>query len=64
MIRKRRLRGSFFKKEEWWSICSKHIEYDENCKTCNIGSWKNVWKHNMSAILYDISPKIWIYFNN
>ena len=59
-----RTRGKFLKKEEWYSICSRHIEYDENCQACNKGGWYNIYKSKLSGVLYDISPKFWIWINN
>jgi len=34
-----RTRGKGLKKEIWFSICSRHAIYDENCNMCNTGSW-------------------------
>ena len=41
----------FVKKEIWFSICSRHAVYDENCKMCNkLKSCKNFKKYPASAI--------------
>jgi len=55
-LRSRRF-GPF--KQEWYSICSKHMVYDKNCNMCNAGVWCNVWKNNLSKFIFKYFPKFW-----
>lgn len=48
----------------WYSICSHHYQYDENCDICNIGSWMFIPGLFLSKILYKISPKFWQSIHN
>jgi len=52
-------RGKYFKREEWYSICSAHREFHEDCPTCNTGSWQNVWITKLKALVYFVSPGLW-----
>jgi hypothetical protein len=57
-------RGKFFWKERWFSFCSRHREYDESCDICKTGSWKNIWKYNISSLIYKKNPNLWIWWVN
>ena len=59
-----RTRGKGLKKEVWFSICSAHMEYDENCPRCATGTWNNVIKHKISSLIYDIFPSLWRWWVN
>ena len=48
-------RGKFIFKETWYSICSMHQEYNDNCNMCNKGSWYNNILHNITNSNFDIS---------
>jgi len=37
-----RTRGKFIWKERWYSICSIHGRYHEDCFMCRTGTWENV----------------------
>lgn len=53
-------------KYRWHSICSKHHSSQRNidCKMCLCGSYSNVWKGWFSGMIYNISPKTWIWWVN
>ncbi len=55
-------KGKFFRKERWVSLCSTHQTYNKECRTCNTGSWNNIWMINISSFVYKISPTIWKWF--
>jgi hypothetical protein len=58
-------RGKFWWKERWICICSVHGGYhDENCKACNTGWWHNVWMLHISGFIFDITPRLWIWWVN
>lgn len=59
-----RTRGKGLKKEIWFSICSGHYDYDENCKACNKGHWKNALKHRISLGFYNLCPSLWRWWIN
>ena len=54
----------FVKKEIWFSICSRHAIYDENCNMCNTGSWQNTIKYKVSSLIYDLFPSLWRWWVN
>jgi len=54
-----RTRGKYFKKEIWFSFCSRHREYDETCSTCNVGTWVNAIYYKIDSLIYKISPTFW-----
>ena len=58
------VRGKLWWEERWYSFCSIHREYDETCNICNLGSWVNTWKHNVSSIIYDMFPGLWRWWIN
>ena len=47
-------RGKLWWKDEWYSLCSAHQEYDKDCEICQHGRWTNVWKLEISKIYYRI----------
>lgn len=57
-----RFRGKFLKREEWYSICSKHRDYREDCHLCIIGSWHNVYLHKIESFIHDWCYPLW-YWN-
>ena len=52
-------RGKGSLKEEWYSICSMHHEYDENCDMCNCGKWINVEEQKREHDLFETDPAEW-----
>ena len=61
---KLKTRKHFIWKQEWYSVCSTHQKYQEDCDLCNHGRWVNVWLHKLSSLVYKISPKFWIWWVN
>ena len=59
-----RTRGKFIRKEVWYSICSIHGEYDEDCHMCKTGEWNNVVEIWFDGLLYKISYPLWFYKMN
>lgn len=57
-------RGKGIFKETWYSFCSIHSVYNENCPICNHGSWVNNFKHNISSFIYDHFPNLWRWYVN
>lgn len=57
-------RGKFFRKQEWYSICSMHSEHNPECNMCTTGNWRNVWLGAISSLIYKITPGIWRWFVN
>lgn len=45
-------KGKFFWKQTWFSYCSRHQEYDSECKLCNSGRWSYNWLAAISAFCY------------
>ena len=58
---KQRSRYKGLKKQLWFSLCSQHSVYDENCSMCNHGSWRNAFYHKIENIIYNISSKLWMW---
>lgn len=59
-----RIRGKGLKKELWFSICSRHAVYDEDCKLCNTGRWEKIIKYKISTLIYDLFPSLWSWWIN
>lgn len=62
--KKNRLKGKLFCKKRWFSICSAHFNYKEDCSTCNAGSWTNIWKWKIGGFIFKVMPKFWIWWTN
>lgn len=58
------VRGKLWWKERYFSICSAHYEHKDDCKTCNTGTWTNVWKWKMGGVIFKVMPKVWIWWMN
>lgn len=56
--------GLFFWKQRWFSICSMHHQYKEDCGACNAGHWTNVWKWQVGSIICTIFPGLWKWWMN
>lgn len=46
-------------KWEWYSICSTHREYQEDCGRCNAGRWISKGETEFNNWLWTYSPSIW-----
>ena len=44
---------------DWYSICSRHYNYDENCNLCNKGRWINRYKQLVSSLFFKAWPWAW-----
>lgn len=56
--------GKLFWKQRWFSICSAHYEYKEDCGMCNAGHWTNVWQWKFGFIMYKLWPNLWTWYMN
>lgn len=54
-----RIRGKWLLREQWFSICSNHRIYQQDCPRCNAGQWKNVLVSKISNICYKYYPRLW-----
>lgn len=59
-----REKGKWFWKSQWYSICSKHYEYDENCNMCKHGSWVKDYNHMFSSLIFSFYPNLWKFYHN
>ena len=59
-----RTKGKFLNKKQWYSFCSKHHDYDENCKICNIGSQHNIYMVKINSFFHDNFYELWFYYVN
>jgi hypothetical protein len=57
-------KGKFIFKKQWYSICSMHYEYKEDCNCCNTGTWENIFIHKIGSFIYKKFPKFWIWWMN
>lgn len=57
-------KGFFIFKKKWYSICSAHQEYKNDCALCNVGSWKNVILSKIEGLINKLSPKLYKKINN
>lgn len=54
-----RSRGRWLNRQEFYSICSMHSEYEYDCDCCNAGSWSNVYVAKISQGFYKVCPSLW-----
>ena len=59
-----RTRGKFIRKEIWYSICSIHGVYDEDCHMCRTGHWNNVITLWFTNLIHDHLYPLWYYKMN
>lgn len=59
-----RTKGIFLLKQTWYSICSRHYEYDDKCEGCKMGVWTYNISHFFSGIIYKIFPSLWKLYMN
>lgn len=52
-------RGEGSNKEEWYSICSWHQEFNKDCDMCNCGKWVNVEQHEKDSEIWERNPNEW-----
>lgn len=46
-------------KFEWYSICSTHYTYEQDCLRCRNGQWVHVWTQFWSELFYKLFPSLW-----
>jgi hypothetical protein len=51
-------------KQEWYSVCSAHLNYDSTCPRCLCGAWAFVWKVHVNNLTFKFFPKLWIWWIN
>jgi hypothetical protein len=51
-------------RQEWYSLCSGHFEYDPDCDCCNAGQWINVWWIHIDGFLYKYFGSLWFWLHN
>jgi len=59
-----RTRGKFIRKERWYSLCSMHQEYNEDCDMCKSGTWNNVVTLWFDGLLHDLAYPLWYHRKN
>lgn len=59
-----RYRGTGLRREEWYSICSHHREFDAACRLCQLGNWHNVIWQRIDSVFYKASPWGWQWWAN
>lgn len=51
-------------RQDWYSICSRHLEYRSDCDLCQSGVWLNHWIHICSHTFYILFPQTWKWWVN
>lgn len=59
-----REKGKFLWKKRWYSICSAHQDYKEDCPRCNAGTWNNIVMLAISGFFHDHFYNLWFYWMN
>ena len=49
---------------KWYSICSRHDDYDKTCNMCQAGRWINIPRQFFDNIVYWEFPNIWKWYVN
>lgn len=44
---------------DWYSICSRHADYEMTCRNCNAGHWISRNEREFDNWLWTYSPRIW-----
>lgn len=57
-------KGRFLWRSTWYSICSAHREYKEDCPRCNVGGWSNDIQYRLGAIVFKKAPGVWRWWAN
>lgn len=61
---KDRIVGKFWWKKRWYSVCSSHFVYEDDCPRCRVGSWENLWRIKIGNYIYNLCPEIWMWWAN
>ena len=59
-----RQRRKWIFKQQWYSICSAHYRYDENCPRCRVGQWHNVYIVKIDHWFYANVYWLWHWCHN
>ena len=59
-----RIKGKYFWKKQWYSICSKHTSHYDNCKLCDVGKWENTWSLKISTYFHQNFYYLWSWWQN
>lgn len=59
-----RTKGKFFWRKSWYSICSVHFNYKNDCGMCNAGSWHYDILSKIDGIIHDHWYSLWFYWHN
>lgn len=43
----------------WYSICSRHQDYEPNCRLCNRGNWVFEPGAKVSRLALKLAPNLW-----
>jgi len=49
---------------KWFSVCSKHQTYREDCECCTCGRWIFIPIWWIGHIFYKLFPSVWILWAN
>ena len=52
-------KGRWLNRQEFYSICSKHITNNSECPSCQTGKWHCVYKTLLSKLVYKVFPWLW-----
>jgi hypothetical protein len=58
------VKGKWFWKKRWLSICSAPEGHDKDCSRCKTGSWNNVWLLAISGWFHDNVYWLWVWWVN
>jgi hypothetical protein len=61
---KRKRKRKWFGLYEWYSICSSHYSYNDNCTLCNAGSWIFRPFNFIEELFFKYFPKQWEKWKN
>jgi hypothetical protein len=59
-----RKRGRGWSAETFYSICSKHRNYDPLCHSCQCGEWMHDGVHSIEHVVFKVAPWLWRWFAN
>jgi len=59
---KYKMKTKFLK--QWFSLCSAHHKYQEDCSMCDTGNWVFMPAHWISGWFFRVSPGLWRWWMN
>lgn len=51
-------------KQEWYSVCSAHVDVKHDCPTCFVGFWHNIILLKIGHYLHENHYRLWYWWNN